>query len=127
MSKHGLYSAALLLSVGLLGIALTGGGCLSSEPFRPAHLSGNELLVGGGLKIAWKAPEPGTAYLVEEETGKLVETVSLAEGEPYLFAVESIVEADDLEEMLGIEVGRAQFLLYFEPVEQSGSAGQEVD
>ncbi|MEN6337719.1 MAG: hypothetical protein ABFE01_25985 [Phycisphaerales bacterium] len=90
-------------------------GCHSSNRLRPAYLSGDSRLVGGGLKIEWKAPEPGTVYLVEKRTGKLVQTYTLNTGETYKFSVESPVEADDLGTILGIDIDRAQFLLYFKP------------
>jgi hypothetical protein len=90
-------------------------GCCSEERFRPEYLSGESRLVGGGFKIVWQAPVSGTAYLVERRTGKLVQTVTLGEGEIYKFAVESVVDADDLETLLGIDVDNAQLLLYFKP------------
>jgi hypothetical protein len=72
-------------------------------------------LVGGGVMIEWKAPEAGTVYLVEKTTGKIVETRSLEEGEKYTWTVTSVVQAEDLQELLGIKFSRARFLLYFEP------------
>ncbi len=65
--------------------------------------------------IEWRAPEPGTVYLVEKQTGKIVETRSLEEGEVYSFAATSVVQADEFEQMLGIRFAKAHFLLYFEP------------
>jgi hypothetical protein len=82
---------------------------------RVANLPGEYRLVVGGLNISWQAPEPGTVYLVEKKTGKLVETRTLQEGETYLFAVESVVRAEELQDMLGIDFSRTQFLLYFQP------------
>ena len=74
--------------------------------------------------IEWKAPERGTAYLVEKQTGKIVETRSLEEGEVYSFAATSVVQADDFEQMLGIRFGKARFLLYFEPAGEENSVAQ---
>jgi hypothetical protein len=102
---------AVAAVVGMLALA----GCHSEERFRPEYLADESRLVGGGVKIEWQAPESGTVYLVEERTGKLVQTVTLAEGETYKFSVESVVDADDLETLLGIDIDRAQFLLYFKP------------
>jgi hypothetical protein len=99
-----------------LAVALVLAGCESQSRSRKGFPSSGQRLVGGGLMIAWEAPEEGTVYLVEKETGKLVETRSMEEGEAYTFAVESVVDAEDLEEMLGINFARAEFLLYFEPV-----------
>lgn len=103
--------AAVVLGFVMLAFA----GCRSQEQFRPEYLSGESRLVGGGLKIEWAAPEPGTVYLVEERTGRLVQTFTLAEGEAYHFAVESVVDAEELGDMLGINIDKAQFLLYFRP------------
>lgn len=90
-------------------------GCHSEEGFRPEYLAGESRLVGGGFKIEWQAPGSGTVYLVEERTGKLVQTVTLGEGEIFEFAIESVVDADDLETLLGIDIDKAQLLLYFRP------------
>ena len=78
-------------------------------------LPGEEYLVGGGLMIDWEAPEDGTAYLVEKETGKIIETRSLKRGDSYSFSVSSGAQAKEFEEALGIEFSEARFLLYFEP------------
>ena len=102
--------------VGILAMA----GCHSREQYHPPYLSDTSRLVGGGLKIQWEAPEPGTVYLVEKRTGKLVQTFTLETGESYKFAVESIVDADELEQLIGINMDKAQFLLYFKPAEGSG-------
>jgi hypothetical protein len=103
----------VVAAVSVLVLALAG--CHSQERLRPSYLSSESRLVGGGLTIQWEAPEPGTVYLVEKRTGKLVQTFTLDSGETYEFAVESVVEADDLETLLGINIAKAQFLLYFKP------------
>jgi hypothetical protein len=100
--------------VSLVGIALLGG-CRSERPSAISRLPGDKQLVGGGIMIQWRAPEAGTVYLVEKTTGKIVETHSLEEGEVYSWTVTSVVQADDLQEMLGIKFSKARFLLYFEP------------
>jgi hypothetical protein len=104
-------AVAAAMFVGIVALA----GCSSEERFRPDYLSSESRLVGGGLVIKWEAPEPGTAYLVEKRTGKLIQTVTLEAGQPYEFEVRSVVDADDLETLLGISVANAQFLLYFKP------------
>jgi preprotein translocase subunit SecA len=73
------------------------------------------------MMIEWKAPEQGTVYLVEKQTGKIIETRSLEEGEVYSFAAKSAVQADEFEQMLGIRFSRAHFQLYFEPADEEGS------
>jgi hypothetical protein len=106
--------------VSLLGLAALVGGCGPGKGAAVTTLPDAPRLVGGGIMIAWQAPEPGTAYLVEKQTGKIVETRSLEEGEIYSFAATSVVQADEFEQMLGIPFGRAQFLLYFEPAAEAG-------
>ena len=103
-------------------VVLALAGCSSEERLRPAYLSGESRLVGGGLKIEWKAPEAGTVYLVEKRTDKLVQTYTLATGESYKFMVESVVDAEELEELIGISMAKAQFLLYFKPAGQESGA-----
>ena len=105
----GVSMAAIFAAVLVLG------GCGQNAPRRLANLPGEHRLVGGGLMISWKAPEPGTVFLVEKKTGKLIETRSLEEGDVYSFAVESIVRAEELQDMLGVNFSRTEFLLYFEP------------
>jgi len=101
-------------------------GCASKQQgFRPVnmangqYLPGRQYLVGGGLNITWKARVAGTVYLVEKKTGKLIQTRSLDGGEVFSFTVDSIVRAQELGDILGINLAKTQFLLYFEP------AGQE--
>lgn len=105
---------ALLIAASLVGIALLGG-CDSEQASQFSRMSGEKQLVGGGMMIEWRAPEAGTVYLVEKTTGKIVETRSLGEGEVYSWTVTSVVQAEDLQELLGIKFSKARFLLYFEP------------
>lgn len=102
-------SVAAILAAGLIA------GCASKQRLGAAGLPGEQYLVGGGMTIEWKAPEAGTVYLLEKKTRKLVETRSLEEGEAYSFTVDSIVRAQELGDILGINLAKAQFLLYFEP------------
>jgi hypothetical protein len=103
--------------VGVTAILLAGllTGCASREGLRVAGLPGQQYLVGGALNIGWQAPEAGTVYLIEKRTGKLVETRSMAGGDTYSFTIDSVVRAQELGHILGINPARAQFLLYFEP------------
>lgn len=112
------WLAVVVVFVGILVFA----GCHSEERIRPAYLSGESRLVGGGLKIQWRAPEPGTVYLVEKKTGKLVQTFTLEAGETYDFAVESVVDAEELEDLIGASMAKSQFLLYFKPAGGEGGA-----
>jgi len=104
-------------SVGIAAILAAGllAGCASKERLHVAGLPGEQYLVGGGLNISWKAPEAGTVYLVEKRTGKLIGTRSLEEGDVFSFTVDSTVRAQELGDILGINMTRAEFLLYFEP------------
>jgi len=112
-----------VLVVSLLG-ALVVGGCGPGKPAPVVRLPDAPQMVGGGMMIAWKAPERGTAYLVEKQTGKIVETRSLEQDEVYSFAATSVVQADEFEQMLGIRFSRARFLLYFEPALGEGAAAE---
>jgi hypothetical protein len=117
----------LVITMSLLGGVLMAGGCRSSRRSPIVRLPDTPRLVGGGMKIEWKAPERGTVYLVEKQTGKIVETRSLEEGEVYSFSATSVVQADEFEQMLGIRFSRAHFQLYFEPAGEEGSAGESSE
>ena len=115
-----------VLVVSLSALSATGG-CGAGKPSPVVRLPDAPQMVGGGLMIEWKAPERGTAYLVEKQTGRIVETRSLEQDEVYSFAVTSVVQADDYEQMLGIRFSRARFLLYFEPALAEGSATESSE
>lgn len=115
------HVAVSILIISLLGV-LAVSGCGAGKRSPVVRLPDTPQMVGGGMMIEWKAPERGTAYLVEKQTGKIVETRSLEEGEVYSFAATSVIQADEFEEMLGIRFSRARFLLYFEPAVAEGSA-----
>jgi hypothetical protein len=109
------WCAVVLTAVAsLVGVALSGG-CGSQKASQVSRLPGDKQLVGGGMMIEWRAPEAGTVYLVEKTTDKIVETHSLEEGEVYSWTVTSVVQAEDLQELLGVKFSKARFLLYFEP------------
>ncbi len=112
-----------ILVISLLG-ALAIGGCGAGKQAPVVRLPDAPQMVGGGMMIAWKAPARGTVYLVETQTGKIVETRSLEQDEVYSFAATSVVQADEFEQMLGIRFSKAHFLLYFEPAVAEGSAPQ---
>ncbi len=115
MYLEGRTSMNRCVGVAAILAAMLLAGCASDKDLRVAGLPGEQYLVGGGLNIGWKAPEAGTIYLIEKRTGKLVETRSMEEGDVYSFSVDSIVRAQELGDMLGINPARAEFLLYFEP------------
>ncbi len=111
---------ALVITLSLLGGVLLVGGCGPDKHAAAFRLPDAPRLVGGGVMIGWKAPQPGTVYLVEQQTNKIIETRSLDEGEVYSFTATSVVQADDFEQMLGIRFGKARFMLYFEPQDGAG-------
>ncbi|MCX5644479.1 MAG: hypothetical protein NTZ17_07310 [Phycisphaerae bacterium] len=116
-----------VIVMSLLGGVLLVGGCQSSGRSAAVRLPHSPRLVGGGMMIEWRTPERGTVYLIEERTGKIIETRSLEEGEVYSFTATSVVQADELEQMLGIKFSRAHFQLYFEPAGEEGSAGESPE
>jgi hypothetical protein len=109
-----------VIVMSLLGGLLLVGGCGPRKQAVGVRLPDAPRLVGGGLMIGWKAPQPGTVYLVEQQTNKLVETRSLDEGEVYSFAATSVIQADEFEQMLGIKFSKARFALFFEPQDGAG-------
>ncbi len=118
-----LHVVVSVFIVSLLGVLATGG-CGAGKSSPVVRLPDAPQMVGGGMMIEWKAPERGTAYLVEKQTGKIVETRSLEQDEVYSFTATSVVQADEFEQMLGIRFSRARFLRYFEPALAEGSATQ---
>ncbi|MBP7051534.1 MAG: hypothetical protein KBE65_11010 [Phycisphaerae bacterium] len=73
--------------------------------------------VGGGFAIDWEAPTAGTVYLVEETSGKIIETRSLDEDETFEFEADlsddEVVQA--FEQVTGVEMEKARLVLYFQP------------
>ena len=122
MKRDYRHVVAAVAAVCLLGGILMVGGCGASKQPPVVRLPDTPRLVGGGMMIEWKAPGPGTAYLVEKQTGKIIETRSLQEGQVYTFTATSVVQADEFEQMLGIRFSQARFLLYFEPAGEEGEA-----
>ncbi len=120
--RNGSRARALIAVPALLGVVLAAGGCGSEQRSQTEHLPGEQYLVGGGFIIDWEAPGPGTVYLIEKQTGKIVETRTLAEGEAYTFEISSIVQAEEFEELLGISFAKTRFMLYFEPAKEKRPA-----
>jgi len=116
-SRFRLTTCIAALCLVLAGLVVCS--CSTTRPLQADGLPGQESLVGGGLMIDWEAPEDGTAYLVEKETGKIIETRSLEQGESYSFSASSPLQAREFEQMLGISFSQARFLLYFEPTGQT--------
>jgi len=115
MWYEGVQRRTCLVAGFLMVTAVVLAGCGTTRQLQADGLPGEEYLVGGGLMIDWEAPVGGTAYLVEKETGKIIETRSLKEGDSYSFSVSSGSQAKEMEEVLGINFPQARFLLYFKP------------
>lgn len=100
----------------LLAVTLLGGCAgLRQRHLQADYLPPEKFLVGGGTMIDWAAPSDGTAYLVEKESGKIVETRSMKKDDTYSFSVSSSGQAKEFEQTLGVKFSDARFLLYFEP------------
>jgi hypothetical protein len=87
-------------------------GCGANRQFRANGLPGRHYLVGGGMEIAWTAPARGTAYWVEENTCKIVQTKYLEEGGEFYM---SNVDPEEFKKAMGIATGDARLALYFVP------------
>lgn len=102
-----------IISAGLLvsGCATTGGGA-----FRSDGVPAKEYYVGGGYQVYYSAPVAGTAYLVEESSGKLLVTESLRSGEMFTCDFDpTSEESQSIFKTLGIEPAQAKLSLYFVP------------
>jgi hypothetical protein len=65
--------------LGIIALGIVLAGCATSDLPRGARL------VGGGLKIEYRAPANGTAILLERTSRRIVATESLSEGDPFEF------------------------------------------
>ena len=107
--------------VGTVVVLLGLGGCSGNRSLEPDGLPGDEFLVGGGMMIDWEAPSAGTAYLVEKETGRIIETRSLDAGDRFSFSLGSASQVESFEEVIGINFSSARLLLYFQPIETTNT------
>lgn len=106
----------VMIGVVLLSILLlVGNGCIGGGQFRDNGLPAKRYLVGGGFDIEWVAPKAGTAHLVEETTGRIVQSKFLKEGD--VFDLSMGLDPVEFKEFFGIDMGDAQFSLYFLPSE----------
>ena len=99
--------------------------CVGCRTTRSLHVDVPPVqgeLVGGGMKIEWTAPANGTVYLIEGTTNRIMETRSLEQGNTYSFSVPSKGQGGEFEQILGIKLADARFLLYFRPVSPKSSA-----
>jgi hypothetical protein len=106
----------------LAGVALMLSGCqaLNGGNGKQAlgfdGIPGSEFLVGGGYVIRYRARVEGTLYLADENSQRLLATVSLQAGEAHHmeFDIEDEKLAANLD-ALGIDPQLASFKLYFVP------------
>ena len=88
--------------------------------FNSKGLPNSKYFVGGGLEIVWDAPQDGTAYLVEETTGKFIMTKSLKADERFDFSPGS-VQPDEAKSVFGVEMAKLKFSLYFIPTTETST------
>jgi hypothetical protein len=110
-----------LSTIAILLVCMTSmSGCImvsdpKSEPAKNI-LPKDSQKVGGGFEIAYLMPEDGTVVLIDKTTGKTIQTISLKEGETFDF----VCRASDqkLFKDMGVEIQRADFVLYSYPKHQ---------
>ncbi|MFA9479340.1 hypothetical protein ACERK3_13705 [Phycisphaerales bacterium AB-hyl4] len=83
----------------------------------------NDYLVGGGVMLKYRAPEAGTAVMLDRTGGRIIATESLKEGD--LFDVQLDPTDEDVREGFrqasgGIPLEKADIRLYFFPSDKSG-------
>lgn len=104
--------AALILS-GCQSLNGTGNG---KQALGFDGIPSSEYMVGGGYVIRYRAPVQGTLYLADENSQRLLATVSLQAGEAHTMEYDIADEklAANLD-ALGIDPELASFKLYFVP------------
>jgi hypothetical protein len=107
---------ALIIMV-VLGLFL--GGCAtvcSSGAFGSDGLPKQEYYVGGGFNLHYQAKMPGTVYVVEEISGKLLITESVGIDHPYELSIDPSDE-DHLARLMsmGMNPEDIKLGLYFVP------------
>jgi hypothetical protein len=121
MNRNSVFSKILIFAGIVVLAAITLPGCGSSmigptDDFNSNGLPKQKYLVGGGLDVEWVAPQAGTAYLVEQNTRKIVVTKSLEAGERFEFSPGS-AEPKEAKQIFGVEMSKLKFMLYFVPAE----------
>jgi hypothetical protein len=106
----------VIVVAAVAGLMMAAAGC-STMGLQGGDLPRGAKVVGGGFLIDWEAPTPGTAYLVETKSGKIVETRSLDEDDSYDFEMslddEDVVKT--FENAFGVPMEKAKLVLYFKP------------
>jgi hypothetical protein len=97
-----------ITQIGILSMLLVASGC-STTSYSPSRGE----VVGGGVSIYWEAPSDGTAILVEKNTGTIIKTESLNEGDKFEFDAADEWTQDQLRLALTVAQEGADFVLYF--------------
>lgn len=118
-----------VITVGMV-IMLTSGCQMfkSPPPEDPVEITANvfdfggipsaDYYVGGGFIIRYRARQHGILYIAENESGRLLGTISMTEGEKYEVLYD-INDADMIENLkaVGIDPEKALIKIYFVPKE----------
>jgi len=113
-----------MVVVVIAGILVSG--CATTHFGGGPQLPANARIVGGGLSISWTASTKGTVILVEANSGKIIRTQSLNEGDTFDFdpvATENIALLNSMfggpgphdNETLMVLPKDTHFVLYFVP------------
>ena len=108
-----------ILTIAYVSMLLCLAGCsalpTSSEgAFTESGIPHSRYLVGGGFSIEYIAPANGTAYWVEETSGKILQTKSMNSGDKAEFGGGSL-DPEQIKQALGIDIKDTKFTLYFVP------------
>ncbi|MHC4553424.1 MAG: hypothetical protein ACYSUT_11775 [Planctomycetota bacterium] len=110
---------ALMLS---LVAMLTLSGCATvgmNGAFDEEGLPGKQYYVVGGFNLNYVAPVSGTAYVVEENSRKLIITESVLRNNYFSFDIDPSSKSHKTRfEAMGIDVKEAELGLYFVPTEE---------
>ena len=104
----------LAIILGSLVLAGCGSPMGQTGDFDGNGVPHQKYLVGGGMQIEWTAPQPGTAYLVENHSEKILMTKSLDTDDEFEFSAGS-AEPEDIKQAFGIEMSELKLALYFIP------------
>ena len=118
-------TALMMLTISALFL----GGCTSTGmngAFRSDGLPKQQYYVGGGFSINFTAPASGTAYIVEENSGKLLMTQTLDKDQLCGVDIDTREEDTHLRlKSIGIDPTNMKLGLYFVPAQVAGEVLEE--